>query len=231
LRSIASTLLVLKDVEAYGPVSERQAHTYGSFCVFDALGMDVQNRADYAFEVECTIPCVAALSCRDSLPHGSVRVRLHADFPAVSVINGLVYWMKLNRRSLTQLKDLMSRSTITFLSNFPRRCTGSNARLMYPYNAWLDVETSLVLHARLRRPTDRANITSAEGPLHRPEPQLLPNLRGYIWALCVPRATALEESSRFQGPAGGRFRQVGELVLSTPYSGPDASAQTVGRIA
>jgi len=55
LRSIASALLVLKDVEAHGPVSERHAHTYGSFCVFDALRMDVQNRADYAFEVDATI--------------------------------------------------------------------------------------------------------------------------------------------------------------------------------
>jgi len=114
LRSIASALLVLKDVEAYGPVSERHAHTYGSFCVFDALGMDVQNRADYAFEVECTIPCVAALSCRDSLLHGSVRVRLHADFPAVFVINNPVGWMELIRRSLTQLEDWMSRPTVTF---------------------------------------------------------------------------------------------------------------------
>jgi hypothetical protein len=114
LRSIASALLVLKDVEAYGPVSERHAQTYGSFCVFDALGMDVQNRADYAFEVECTIPCIAALSCRDSLLHGSVRVRLHADFPAVLVINNPVGWMELSRRSLTQLDDWMSRPTVTF---------------------------------------------------------------------------------------------------------------------
>lgn len=100
------------------PVSERHAHTYGSFCVFDALGMDVQNLADNAFEVECTIPCVAALSCRDSLLHGSVRVRLHADFPAVLVINNPVGWpvgwMELSRRSLTQLQDWMSRPTVTF---------------------------------------------------------------------------------------------------------------------
>jgi hypothetical protein len=51
LRSIASALLVLTDLETYGPVSERYAHTYGSFCLCDAFGMDIQNGADYAFEV------------------------------------------------------------------------------------------------------------------------------------------------------------------------------------
>jgi hypothetical protein len=48
--------------------------------------MDVQNGANYAFEVECAIPCVAALPYGDSLLDGSVRVRLHEDIPAMSVI-------------------------------------------------------------------------------------------------------------------------------------------------
>jgi hypothetical protein len=65
-----------------------------------------------------------------------------------------------------------------------------------------------VLHARPQRPTDRANITNAGGPLHRPEPQLLPNLRGYMGALCA-------SSDRFGGSESllgtGRSWPVGDL--------------------
>jgi hypothetical protein len=80
LRPIAAALLVLKYVEAYDPVSQRHAETYGSLRVFDTFGVDVHNGTYYKFEVESATPRIAALPSRDPFLQGNVRVRLHAIF-------------------------------------------------------------------------------------------------------------------------------------------------------
>jgi hypothetical protein len=96
--------------------------------------MDVQDGADYAFEVECAIPCVATLPRGDSLLHGGMRVRLHAYIPVVSAVNSPAASAELNGYVLGASVERIDEN----------------------------VEIDLVLHARLQRPAGCTNLTSAE---------------------------------------------------------------------
>jgi hypothetical protein len=96
------------------------------------------------------------------------------------------------------------------LSDFPCRCIGSNAHLMYPYDAWMDVEISLVCYTRVRNVRQTARISrTPEAPCAGPSPNRV--------------------ASRDR-PVMTDSRQVGELVLST-LCGPSNLAAACRRTA
>jgi hypothetical protein len=97
------------------------------------------------------------------------------------------------------------------LSDFPCRCIGSNAHLMYPYDAWMDVEISLVCYTRVCNVRQTARISrTPEAP--------------------APARAPIESLLARDRPVMADSRQVGELVLST-LCGPSNLAAACRRTA
>jgi hypothetical protein len=75
---------------------------------------------------------------------------------------------------------------------------------MYPDDVWMDVEISFVLHARLQRPTDRANLTSAGTRAPRAPGNLPMALGGVdrhtqpVYGLCMATKTISIETDAYE---------------------------------